>query len=266
MSTPVGVPAELSAEQADATMQSKPFVGLLAVVSIVGVLVSLAAWCFLEGIYQTQHELYVHLPHAVGYSHGPPKWWPLPILAVGALIVALAITRLPGDGGHVPAHGLSTSGPGLVSQAGTWSLSALAWLILFKGLAYGLSLGSFRGGPVFPALFLGSAAGIMFSHLPGFPLQAGVAVGMGAAFVAVLRLPLSAVVVATLLTAHAGSNVEPLIIVGVVVAYMVTLLMRRVLTPHPVSSTSDQDRRQTASSISIDLPDHNAEDLDDAKT
>jgi len=41
----------------------------------------------------------------------------------------------------------------------------------------------------------------------------------------VLRLPLSAVVLATLLTSHAGSNVEPLIIVGVVVAYIITLLL-----------------------------------------
>ena len=59
--------------------------------------------------------------------------------------------------------------PGLVSQAGTWSLAALAWLIVFKGLAYSLSLGSFRGGPVFPALFLGAAAGIMASHPPRLP-------------------------------------------------------------------------------------------------
>jgi H+/Cl- antiporter ClcA len=48
---------------------------------------------------------------------------------------------------------------------------------------------------------------------------------MGAATVAVLRLPLSAVVLATVLTAPAGSNVEPLIIVGVVVSYIVTLLL-----------------------------------------
>jgi H+/Cl- antiporter ClcA len=116
--------------------------------------------------------------------------------------------------------------PGLVSQAGTWSLAALTWLLVLKGLAYGLSLGSYRGGPTFPALFLGAAAGIMASHLPGFPIQAAVVVGMGASVVAVLRLPLSAVVLATLLTSHAGSNVEPLIIV-VVVAYIVTLLLSR---------------------------------------
>jgi hypothetical protein len=124
--------------------------------------------------------------------------------------------------------------PGLVSHAGTWSLAALTWLIVFKGLAYALSLGSYRGGPTFPALFLGTAAGIMASHLPGFPIQAGIAVGMGAAVVAVLRLPLSAVVLATLLTSHAGTNVEPLIIVGVVVSYIITLLLSSSAKPAPV--------------------------------
>ena len=58
----------------------------------------------------------MHLPHAVGYQHGPPKWWPLPVLAIGALIVALAITRLPGDGGHIPAKGLSAGGPSGVER------------------------------------------------------------------------------------------------------------------------------------------------------
>ena len=54
--------------------------------------------------------------------------------------------------------------PGLVSGAGTWSVSALALVIAFKGLAWTISLASFRGGPIFPALFLGAAAG-----LAGFP-------------------------------------------------------------------------------------------------
>jgi chloride channel protein, CIC family len=446
-----GTAQELSAEQADATIRSKRYVALLVVVAVIGVIVSLAAWCFLEGIHQIQQELYTHLPHALGYENAPPKWWPLPILAIGALIVAFAIERLPGNGGHIPAEGLSAGGPsgpsvlpgvivaglatigfglvlgpeapliaigaglaaltislarrdtppqavmvvaaagsfsalsfifsspliaavilieatglggpklrvvlvpgllaagigtlvslgmghftglstsayalgplplstaarvtvgdfgwtialaaavgvvtsfvmrgglltyrlvsrrqllvflpaiglvigglaiafsqatgksvnevlfsgqdqlpGLVSQAGTWSLSALTWLIVFKGLAYGLSLGSYRGGPTFPALFLGAAAGIMASHLPGFPIQAGVAVGMGAAVVAVLRLPLSAVVLATLLTVHAGSNVEPLIIVGVVVSYIITLLLSRTpAQPEAVAPRSE---------------------------
>ena len=56
--------------------------------------------------------------------------------------------------------------------------------------------------------------------------------------VAVLRLPLSAVVLATLLTSHAGPKVEPLIIVGVVVAYVVTLVVTR--PPAPTSAPGPQ--------------------------
>ena len=42
--------------------------------------------------------------------------------------------------------------PGLVADAGGWSVGALVALIAFKGLAYSISLASFRGGPIFPAL------------------------------------------------------------------------------------------------------------------
>jgi hypothetical protein len=56
-----------------------------------------------------------------------------------------------------------------------------------------------------------------------------VAVGLGTSVTAVLRLPLSAIVLATLLTSHSGTGDEPLIIVGVVVAYLVTIL----LSPRP---------------------------------
>jgi len=121
---------------------------------------------------------------------------------------------------------------GLISQADTWTVAALIWVIVFKGIAYSLCLGSFRGGPTFPAIFLGAAGGILASHLPGFPVTPAVAVGLGASVTAVLRLPLSAIVLATLLTSHSGTGDEPLIIVGVVVTYLVTLLLTtRAPTP-----------------------------------
>jgi hypothetical protein len=41
--------------------------------------------------------------------------------------------------------------------------------------------------------------------------------------VAILRLPLSAIVIAALLTSKAGPGAEPLVIIAVVVAYLVTL-------------------------------------------
>ena len=115
----------------------------------------------------------------------------------------------------------------LVSQSSSWSIKALVLLIAFKGVAWCISLAGFRGGPTFPALFLGAAGGVLASHLPGFALTPAVAVGMSAAAASVLRLPLSAVVLGVLLTAGAGVGAVPLTIIGVVVAYLATLALDR---------------------------------------
>ena len=84
-----------------------------------------------------------------------------------------------------------------------------------------MSLSSFRGGPVFPAMFLGAAGGVAMSHLPGLPLVPAVAMGIGAMCVTMLRLPLTSVLLATLLLGSDGLAVAPLVIVAVVVAYVV---------------------------------------------
>jgi len=411
-------------------MASKRFLALLVLAAILGVVASLAAWCFLEVAHQANVGAYESLPDLLGFG-STPLWWSIPLLAVAGLIVAFAIHRMPGRGGHVPAFGLSTGqilpaqlpgvilaglatiglgavlgpeaplialggglgllaarlvgkdatpevgqilaasatfaalslifgspliaaiilievtglgGPrltvilipgllaagigslvsigmgsftglsssayaldpfalpafdtpdfvdflwtiplaaaialgtvvifsaarslvplmerrgfvalpvagivigilalvfaeitdklpdevlfsgqdqvsGLITSAGSWSLGALALLIVLKGMAYAVSLAGFRGGPTFPAMFLGVAAGLMAAQLPGFETTPAVAVGLGAAVVAVLRIPLSAVVLAALLTSASGLGSSPLIIVGVVVAYIVT--------------------------------------------
>src|SRR5262245_34224701 len=94
-----GPQEQISAEKADATITSRAYVVLLVIVSVIGVVVAAAAWLYVEGIYQIQRELFTHLPHALGYQHGAPKWWYLIVLAVAGVLVALAISRLPGDGG-----------------------------------------------------------------------------------------------------------------------------------------------------------------------
>jgi H+/Cl- antiporter ClcA len=420
---------EENVENPESTLRSRAFVAVLVLAAVVGVIASLAAWCFLELLFYMQQWVFTDIPKDLGFDQGPPLWWYLPILAFAGLVAAFAIARLPGNGGHVPAEGLKASptqpidlpgmllaavasiglglvvgpeaplialggglgfltirsirrdappqlgellassgtfaavsflfgspliaavilieaaglggprmplvlipgllaagigslvsigmgsltglstsdislspvslpafarpdltdflwtipfaaviavvtflifrlaretqriakprpfivlpaagllvaglaiaftkstdhgadqvlfsgqsalGP-LVGDPGAWSLSALALLIVFKGLAYGVSVGTFRGGPTFPAMFLGAAGGLMAAQLPGFELTPAVAVGLGAAVVAVLRLPLSAVVLATLFTVHTGLGSGPLIIVGVVVAYL----------------------------------------------
>ena len=158
---------------------------------------------------------------------------PLIGLAMSGLAIAFAETTDKGVD-QVLFSGQDALGP-LAANAATWSLSALTLLIVFKGVAYAIAVGGFRGGPTFPAMFLGAAAGLMASHLPGFELTPGVAVGIGAGTVAVLRLPLTGVVLATVLTGQAGLGVGPLIIVGVVVAYLVANLIdpRPEAAPEP---------------------------------
>ena len=110
--------------------------------------------------------------------------------------------------------------PTLVDDAATWSVGALVMLMVCKGLAYCLSLSSFRGGPIFPAMFLGAALGIALSSLPGLPMIAGVAMGIGAMCVAMLGLPLVSVLLPSLLLASDAVSLMPLVIVAVVVSYV----------------------------------------------
>ena len=154
----------------------------------------------------------------------PKKPWVLIPLA-GVVVAALAILFA-----HTTTHGVEQvlfSGqealPGLVSGAGAWSLGALAMVLLCKGLAWSASLSAFRGGPTFPAIYLGAAGGIMASHLPGMSLTPAVAVGMAVMLVSFLKLPLSSVIIATSLTISGGLATGPLIIIGMAVAYLTTL-------------------------------------------
>jgi H+/Cl- antiporter ClcA len=120
----------------------------------------------------------------------------------------------------------------LVGEATGWSVGAVLLLVVCKGLAYAVSLSSFRGGPVFPAIFIGAAAGIAAADLPGLSLVPAVAMGIGAMCTVMLTLPLTSTLLATLLLAADGLAAMPLVIVAVVVAYVVTAR----LTPMPAAA------------------------------
>jgi H+/Cl- antiporter ClcA len=150
------------------------------------------------------------------------SWTMLASPLIGLAIAGLAIAYAAGTGkgsSEVLFSGQDALGP-LIEHGSSYTVGALLLLLVCKGLAYGGSLSSFRGGPVFPSLFLGAAGGIALSHLPGLPLVAGAAMGIGAMFAVLLRLPLTAVLLATLLLSSDGLQVMPLVIVAVVVAYV----------------------------------------------
>jgi H+/Cl- antiporter ClcA len=143
---------------------------------------------------------------------------PLAGLAVAGLAIVFAAVTGKGSS-EVLFSGQSAVGP-LIGKSADYTVGALLLLLACKGIAYGVSLSSFRGGPTFPAIFLGAAGGIALSHLPGLPLVDGVAMGIGAMTAVMLRLPLTAVLLAVLLLASDGLAVTPVAIVAVVVAYV----------------------------------------------
>jgi H+/Cl- antiporter ClcA len=154
-------------------------------------------------------------PHAV---RRPLLMAPLACAVVALLTIAY--TEATGK----PASDVLFSGQDamvtLVGQAGGYSVGALVLLLACKSLAYGVSLSSLRGGPIFPALFIGAVGGIALSHLPGLPLVAGIAMGIGAMSVVMLTLPLTSVLIASLLLGADAVPAMPLVIMAVAVAYV----------------------------------------------
>ncbi|HET7018275.1 MAG TPA: chloride channel protein [Streptosporangiaceae bacterium] len=157
---------------------------------------------------------------------------PVAGLVVGGLAVAFAA----GSGKSarlVLFSGQVAIGPLLIHSASYSALVLLA-VIACKSIAYVVSLSSFRGGPIFPSLFIGAAIGLLISHLPGLDPVAGAAMGMGAMSVTMLTLPLTSVLLATLLLYSDGVRVMPLVIVAVVVAYVISART----APKPTSAAS----------------------------
>jgi hypothetical protein len=144
-------------------------------------------------------------------------------LAVGGLAIAFA--EAAGQSPDAVLFSGQEAFGSLFATTPSLALSTLALLLLFKGLAWSISLGNFRGGPTFPAIFLGAVAGLMAAHLPGYAETQAVAALVGATCVSVLRLPLSSVTIATLLSIKAGAAVAPLIVVAVVVAYLTSEML-----------------------------------------
>jgi H+/Cl- antiporter ClcA len=410
-------------------LKSRSYVGLLVVGALVGAVVAVAAYFFLKSVADAQQYLFSSLPDDLGFD-GPPVWWPVPLLALGGLVVGLTIRSLPGTGGHAPAEGFKPSGavppvelpgiiiaafatlscgavlgpeapliaigsgmgvlavhlvrrnapqqatvviaaagsfaaistllgspltgafllmevsgvggamlgvvlvpgllaagvgslifiglnswtgfgdfslaipdiptfttpdiaefgwavgigiaaavlgsgirrlalllqpvverrrvsltpvagiavaglaivfaewsdesasqvlfsgqnalPGLIEQAESWTVGALLLLIVCKSLAYSASLSAFRGGPTFPGMFIGAVGGIALSHLPGLPMIAGVAMGIGAMTVAMLGFPLTSVLLVGVFLQADAIALTPLVIVAVVVSYVTT--------------------------------------------
>jgi len=146
--------------------------------------------------------------------------------AIGLGVGLLAVAFVEGSGkslSYVLFSGQTALAP-LIEHASTFSVGALALLLVCKGLAYGGCLPSFRGGPVFPGVFLGAAGGILLSHLPGLPMIAGAAMGIGALSTVMLNgMPFTSVLLVEVLFPSDAIALAPLVIIAVVVSHVLAV-------------------------------------------
>jgi H+/Cl- antiporter ClcA len=173
---------------------------------------------------------------------GSRKSMPVLLVAGGLAVGLLAQTAdwLGANSQDVLFSG-QASVPGLVTSESTKIV-----LILFaaKAIAYAVSLGSgFRGGPVFPAIFLGIALATFASVWFDVSPTLAVAVGTAAGTAAVTRLLVTASLFATLLVGTAGLDAVPAAVIAASAAWLTMQAIDRRTQPSPAPQVSSADAR-----------------------
>ncbi|MFH7595367.1 chloride channel protein [Streptomyces racemochromogenes] len=150
------------------------------------------------------------------------------LCALGAGVCAAVYALVTGRSPAEVASSGQAAMAGLVGDPHAWGAGVLVALLLCKTVAYALCLGSLRGGPIFPALFLGAAAGVLAAPLPGLGVVPAVVAGLAAAGAGVLRLPVTSAVMALLLID--SPSMTPVAILATVAALVTAevLPVRRV--------------------------------------
>ena len=119
---------------------------------------------------------------------------------------------------------------GMASLITETSITTLIVIILGKLVVYGVALGSgFRGGPIFPATFIGVACGALAGLLlTELSISAMAAVGIAAAATVMTRLPFTSALLAMLLVGVAGAAIAPFAIIGAVVGFVIRAAVDRL--------------------------------------
>jgi H+/Cl- antiporter ClcA len=153
-------------------------------------------------------------------KYGPRRFGMPRLLLLGGLSVGLlaeAAELLGGNSQDVLFSG-QTGIPDLVAES---SAGIVILLLVTKTMAYGVSLGSgFRGGPVFPGIFLGVALGMLCSVWFDRSTTLDVAIGGAAGMASVTQLVLTPIVFSALLVGREGQDAVPAAVLAAVAAWL----------------------------------------------
>ena len=112
-------------------------------------------------------------------------------------------------------------------------------LLVAKGIAYAVCLGcGFRGGPVFPVIFLGVALAMFATLWFDVSPTLAVAVGAAAGTAAVTRLLITSSLLAALLVGVNGLDAVPAAVLAAAAAWLVIQALERRGAPPSVASVS----------------------------
>jgi H+/Cl- antiporter ClcA len=160
-----------------------------------------------------------------------------PLLLAGGLAVGVLaeLADLMGANSQDVLFSGQASVPSLVTD----STKVVLILLVAKGIAYAVSLGcGFRGGPVFPAIFLGIAVAtlpvVWFDVSPTLAVAVGAAAGMAAT----TRLLLTSMLFATLLVGHQGLDAVPAAVLAAAASWLAIAAIerRRAIDLSPVEA------------------------------
>jgi H+/Cl- antiporter ClcA len=117
------------------------------------------------------------------------------------------------------------------------SMKIVLVLLAGKAIGYAISLGSgFRGGPVFPAIFIGvalaSVAEIIFNTSPTLSVSIGAAAGMAAQ----TKLLFAPLLFAMLLVGHNGADTVTAAVLATSTAWLVTHTLERTSAEKPTAA------------------------------
>lgn len=157
----------------------------------------------------------------------------------GAALVTAVVAIVATSGFGVELNQILFSGnSGMADLLAQSSITAVIVILVGKAIAYAVALGGgFRGGPIFPATFLGVAVAVLATLiLPSDSVSAMAAAGIAASAAAMLKLPATSALLGAVLVAGAGAAIAPFAIIGATIGFLIRMMVdRKVGEPAPTS-------------------------------
>lgn len=124
---------------------------------------------------------------------------------------------------------LFSGNSGMADLIATGSIVTVAVVLITKAIVFGSALGGgLRGGPIFPATFLGVAVAVLGSLIfPHAHVSALAAAGIAAAAAAFTKLPATSALLGALLIAGAGPAIAPFAIFGSIIGFVSTRIRKK---------------------------------------